>query len=187
MGERGATLPWPGPWDADMIETPRLRLRRPRVDDIEAVYAYRSRSDVARYLSGGPWSREQTADELATYAAADFTEPGDELVLIVELLADGAVMGDIGLLRCESSELAEIGYVFNPAFGGEGFASEAVSALLTLAFEKWGFARVIARTDADNRASRSLCERLGMGFVGSARSTDGREVEEVTYAIDSPR
>ena len=45
---------------------------------------------------------------------------------------------------------------------GLGLASEAVSGVLSAALGAWGFTRVSARTDADNRASRLLCERVGM-------------------------
>jgi RimJ/RimL family protein N-acetyltransferase len=77
-----------------VIETPRLRLRRPRPDDVDAVHAYRSRPDVARHLSGGTWTREHTVSELALYAAADFSGPGDELVLLVEVLVATAPSTD---------------------------------------------------------------------------------------------
>ena len=73
-------------------------MRRPREADVDAVFAYRSRPDVAQYLSAGTWTREHTASELSMYAAARFDGPGDELVLVVELLETGEVVGEVGLV-----------------------------------------------------------------------------------------
>jgi len=166
-----------------VIETARLRLRRPRAADVDAVHAYRSRPDVARHLSAGTWTREKTAAELAEYAASGFARPGDELVLLVELLGTGEVVGEVGLVRMERG--AEVGYVLHPEHGGRGLATEAVSAVVAAAFAD-GSSRVIARTDAANRASRALCERLGMTLVATTTSEDGRGVPECTYEVTAP-
>ncbi|GAB2442862.1 hypothetical protein GCM10027187_01070 [Streptosporangium sandarakinum] len=45
---------------------------------------------------------------------------------------------------------------------GRGFATEAVRALIGVAFERCGMHRVIARLDARNEASARLCQRVGM-------------------------
>ena len=60
------------------------------------------------------------------------------------------------------TEGGEIGYAFDPAFGGRGLATEAAAAMLRLGFEDLGLHRVIARLDARNLPSARLCERLGM-------------------------
>jgi RimJ/RimL family protein N-acetyltransferase len=56
----------------------------------------------------------------------------------------------------------EIGYVLHPDHGGQGLASEAVRALLEIAFVTIGLHRVSARIDARNLRSLRLAERLGM-------------------------
>ena len=58
--------------------------------------------------------------------------------------------------------MAEIGYVFDPEYAGQGFATEAVRALLRIAFDGVGVRRVIAQCFADNEPSWRLMERLGM-------------------------
>jgi RimJ/RimL family protein N-acetyltransferase len=168
-----------------VIETDRLLLRRPRPDDVDAVFAYRSRPDVARHLSAGTWSREKTERELAAYAAAAFGAPGQELVLLAETRDTGAIIGEVGLVWLDEARAAEIGYVFSPDAGGRGLATEAVRGLLTAAFDLWALDRVVAQTDATNRASRALCERLGMRLVSTQPSDDGRGVDECTYVAES--
>lgn len=150
-----------------MIDTVRLRLRRPRRGDVDAVFAYRSRAEVARHLRAGPWSREKTERELTRYATAAFGTFGDELVLLAETRDGGAVVGEVGLRWPDATGAAEVGYVFNPEFGGQGFATEAVRGVVSAAFERWAVAQVIAITDAANRDSRRLCERIGMHLAAS--------------------
>ena len=46
------------------IETERLRLRPFTRGDVDAVYDYRRREDVARYLFDGPMTHESVAEAL---------------------------------------------------------------------------------------------------------------------------
>ncbi len=62
---------------------------------------------------------------------------------------------------------AELGYIFNPAYAGNGYATEAAQAIITLGFDKFAFHRIFARLDAkipDPSASSS-------GSVCAARRT----------------
>ena len=56
----------------------------------------------------------------------------------------------------------EVGYVFNPDFAGNGYATEAVHTLLHLAFDELGLYRVTARVDQRNHLTAELAARLGM-------------------------
>ena len=57
---------------------------------------------------------------------------------------------------------AEIGWALTAEFHGKGYAFEAASAMLELAFRTIGLHRVYAELDPRNAASIALCERLGM-------------------------
>jgi aminoglycoside 6'-N-acetyltransferase len=59
--------------------------------------------------------------------------------------------------------------VLHPAHTGQGFATEAVRAVLGLAFDYYGMHRVVAQLDARNVRSARLCERLGMVQEGHLR------------------
>lgn len=92
-------------------------------------------------------------------------------LLIVEL--DRRVIGALGL-RVEDAwaqeEVAdqardvqgELGWAFDPAFGGKGYATEAVRALIGLSFGPLGLRRVHAECFAGNEPSWRLMERIGM-------------------------
>jgi RimJ/RimL family protein N-acetyltransferase len=150
-----ADLDWP-------VTTERLTLRPAELRDALPTYAIRTRPDIAMWLTHHP---QDPAEWEAGFG--DRTEN----TLIVE--KDGMLIGDLYLhvqdpwSQAEVREqaagtLAEIGYVFDPAYAGQGYATEAVREELRICFEDIGVRRVIAQCFADNEASWKLMERVGM-------------------------
>lgn len=168
----------------DVFTTARLRLRRCRHSDVDAVLAYRSRLTSRRHRRANGWTPEKAEHELATYEDAAFDQPGDELVLLVETHDTMKVIGEVGLVWLEDApQTVEVGYVFDPESGGQGFATEAVAALVQATFDAYDFNLVIAKTDEANARSRALCERIGMKLFSTSESSDGRAVMECVYGV----
>jgi RimJ/RimL family protein N-acetyltransferase len=144
------------------IRTDRLLLRPFDTNDLDDVFAYRRLPEVNRYLYSEPSTREETRENLAKWTAQDqITEDGNSLALAVTL--DGQVIGEADLkLRSGEHRQGEIGYIFNPAFQGKGYAREAAEALLALGFEDLGLHRIVAECEVRNEPSWRLMERLGM-------------------------
>lgn len=146
------------------VDTPRLRLRPLAPGDVDALLTYRGDPEVCRYLPFEPMTRAVLAGRLAgDLGRTRVTEDGQGLTLGVEDRGTGALLGDVVLfLRSREHGGGEIGYVFHPGAGGRGYATEACSALLALAFDVLGLHRVVARLDSRNAASARLAARLGM-------------------------
>lgn len=146
------------------VTTARLRLRPLTHHDIEVLLSYRGDADVCRYLPFEPMTREVLATRLAgDLGRTSITAEGQALTLGVEDRETGRLIGDVVLFfRSRAHAAGEIGYVFHPDAGGRGYATEACTALLALAFEDLGLHRVIARLDSRNHASARLAARLGM-------------------------
>ncbi len=168
--------------------TQRLRLRPFTRGDVDAVFAYRSREDVARYLFDAPLSREECAlaiQQRAVQLALD--DEGDRIILGVELLDSCELVGEVSLIwRSAEARQGEVGWIFHPRFQGQGLASEAVARLFDLAFRTGDFHRIYARCDAANARSWRLMERLGMRREAHFREHGvfkGRWDEEFFYAI----
>jgi RimJ/RimL family protein N-acetyltransferase len=144
------------------IRTERLTLRLMTAADVDDVFAYQSREDVCRYLLHEPRSREEIEVWVAKYGAAtelaaddDWIEPAIEW--------DGRVIGHMYLTIPSVENLgAEIGWTLHPDFFGKGYATEAATAILDLAFGELGMHRVRAELDPRNDASIALCLRVGM-------------------------
>lgn len=150
------------------IATSRLVLRRFQPDDLNDLYAIQSRPDVARYEYWEPRTRGEVEAVLSRkIAQGSVRREGDALSAAVVLPdavdTTSGVIGDVSFWwRSEAYRQGEIGYAFNPRFGGRGFATEAVRAVIDMAFRDLGLHRVYGRTDARNTASANLMRRLGM-------------------------
>jgi RimJ/RimL family protein N-acetyltransferase len=86
----------------------------------------------------------------------------------------------------QSHGQVEVGWIFDPAHGGQGYATEAVRALLDLVFTALQARRAVARVDERNTSSRRLCERLGMRAEAHLVENEvfkGELSSEVDYAL----
>ncbi|HSN10967.1 MAG TPA: GNAT family protein [Propionibacteriaceae bacterium] len=158
-------LTWP-------VRTERLVIRRARPEDAEALWRYRRLPDVYDWITSAP----ADADAFATYLA----DPNRlEVTLAVEY--EGVVIGDLYLsvedawAQTEVKDTAqrvqaEVGWAFDPAYGGRGLATEAAACLLDICFDGLGLRRVVASCFADNTPSWRLMERLGMRRESHARA-----------------
>jgi RimJ/RimL family protein N-acetyltransferase len=150
------------------IRTERLILRPYTAEDLDDLFAIRSRPDVVRYLYWEVATREQMREILErSMTFTQLARDGDKLVLAVVLPDAGGthtgVIGEMTLfLRSAEHRQGEVGFVFHPDFQGKGYATEASIAVLDLAFAELGLHRVYGRADARNAASIALMKRLGM-------------------------
>jgi aminoglycoside 6'-N-acetyltransferase len=168
------------------LTTGRLTLRPYRVEDLEPSLEYYGDPQVARYLLEDPWTPEDAEHRIAKrIARSGIDEPGSGLALVVE--HQGTVLGDVALWTTgDTVSRGELGWVFHPEHTGEGFATEAVRALLGLAFDFYGMHRVVAQLDARNDRSARLCERLGMRHEGHLRQdwwSKGEWTDTLVYGM----
>jgi RimJ/RimL family protein N-acetyltransferase len=170
------------------IETARLTLRPFAPGDLDDLYAYQSRPEVARYLRWDPRDREQARQALAHQSGeTTLSAEGDWLAFAVVWREAGKVVGEAGLrLVSWENRQGEIGFVFNPGYHGRGLATEAAESLLTLGFDAIGWHRIIGSCDARNHPSARLMERLGMrreAHLVHSQMLKGEWVDELVYAI----
>jgi RimJ/RimL family protein N-acetyltransferase len=173
------------------IETGRLTIRPFNRGDVDAVYSYRSRPDVAQFLFDEPMSHEECAEAVRSRSTQiAFGGEGDKILLAVERRDDGRLIGEVSLIwRSVSEQQAEIGYIFHPDAHGRGYATEAAKVLLAFGFGVVGCHRIYARCDANNEASARVMERLGMRQEAHFREhmhVKGRWDEELIYAMLAP-
>lgn len=168
--------------------TERLLLRPFRDEDLDALYVIDGDPGTCRYLYSAPRSRAEVRVSLTRRKKMTAIErEGDAIRLAATLRDAGTLVGDISFhFRSREHRLAEIGFVLHPDHHGRGYASEAVSALLTLGFESLGLHRIIGRCDPRNRASWLLMERLGMrreAYLRESEFIKGEWCDELIYAM----
>ena len=146
------------------VRTGRLSLRPMTAADTGALLAYRGRPDVCQYVPFEPMTEQDIAERLAKmWARTELTDEGQALMLGAEVTGTGELIGDVMLFWHSRRDAGgELGYVFNPDFGGRGYATEAAEAVLRLGFDGLGLHRIVARVDERNGPSARLARRLGM-------------------------
>ncbi len=168
------------------LTTGRLTLRLYRPEDLEPSLGYYGDPEVARYLLEDAWTADVAEAKIAKrIARSGIRGPGSALALVVE--HEGVVVGDVALWTTgDTVSRGEVGWVFHPDHTGQGFATEAVRALLGLAFDYYGMHRVVAQLDARNERSARLCERLGMTREGHLRQdwwSKGEWTDTLVYGM----
>ncbi len=177
-----ATAPdWP-------ILTARLSLRPYADGDFDGLYAIQSSDEVARWLYNDALDQEKTRDLLARKVRGSALEAeGDWLSAAVTLRDDGELVGDVALQWVsELHRCCEVGFSFNPAHQGRGYATEAVRALLPFVFETMGCHRLIGRTELRNFGSARVLEKLGMRLEARLIENEwvkGEWQSELDYAL----
>jgi len=175
----------------DRLESARLVLRRIAPDDLPFFTRIHALSEVAQYLweQGRPRSPEESAAWLqATLASYEQLALGHLAVLRKE---DGALIGRCGLTDLAVEPAApehgirrgwfgraqapagvaltfecELGYTFDPAFWGQGFATEAVRCVRDYARDVRRLTYAVSVILPQNARSRRVAERLGVRAAG---------------------
>jgi len=87
----------------------------------------------------------------------------------VEHAESGEIIGDLAVLLTSEGHTAEIGYTFASSHWGNGYAVEAVEALVDWLLTDDRRTRLTGLLDPDNRASAMVLERAGFLFEGHTR------------------
>ena len=170
------------------LRTQRLLLRPYAHGDVDGLYAYQQLPEVHRHLYTEPRTRAEVEAIVAERAGlAVLTETDKAITLVAELAQTGELVGDCMLFwRSQEHEQGEVGYVFNPAYHGRGYATEAVGALLRLGFEGLGLHRIAGHLDARNTASARVLERAGLrreAHLVENEFVKGEWADELIYGI----
>lgn len=152
------------------IETTRLLLRPPRPGDAAALAERRSDERVAEYQNWVPPYPLQRAEALlAELSKMDGPTSESWWMLTVADLDDNTVFGDLALHPTFDGRSIEIGYTLHPSAWGQGYALEAVNALIDRLWSNARVTRLSAMLHPDNVASEQVLERSGFRFEGRTR------------------
>jgi RimJ/RimL family protein N-acetyltransferase len=145
-----------------VVDTPRLKLRCFSADDWRNLYEYLSQEETVKFEPYGVFTEEMAKTEAARRA-------DDMAFWACELNSSGKAIGNVYLAEQDCGNW-EIGYVFNQNFWHNGYASEAVKAMMNWAFNEKNAHRITAMCNPANVASWKLLERVGMRREGHFES-----------------
>lgn len=156
------------------LVTERLVIRPFAWADVDAFHAYRSDPEVAKWQGWSlPYSRADAESFVAAMVAAPQFRPGEwTQVGVAARGAPEVLLGDFGV-RIEAEEpTAEVGVTFSRAAQGQGYATEALRALVAHLLVDRDCTRVVAITLVENEPTQRLLARVGFGAVAQ----DGDEL-----------
>jgi RimJ/RimL family protein N-acetyltransferase len=144
-----------------VLETERLTLRPPRLEDAKAVASLANDRRIAENTLRIPHPYA-LADAQAFITTANGTD--DETVFLITARA-GGVVGACGIATLDG-ETPEIGYWLGVPFWGNGYATEAARALIDHAFGDLGYDVLHGGARVSNPASRRVLEKCGFQWTG---------------------
>ncbi len=159
-----------------LFETVRLQVRRIEPGDVDAMYAVYSDADAMRWVGNGqPLGRTQ-CEEWVAVTQRNYATRGYGMFALVER-ATGQVIGFCGLVHPDGQALCEIKYALRREAWGQGYASEAATALLAYGATAFRLDKVIATTAPDNKASHRVLMKAGMQKAGLRHNDDGSDTQ----------
>jgi RimJ/RimL family protein N-acetyltransferase len=143
------------------IFTPRLELRRTHVDDAAAMFEALRHAEMYRYV---PHKTPASITDIEARFARVMQETAPDrldqwLNWTVWRRDNGAPLGTIEA-TVDQHHAASIGYIFDPRTWGNGYATEAVKAMMENLRAQGAFV-FKATIDIQNGASKAVVQRLG--------------------------
>ncbi len=161
MGHEPALLHPP-----EVLDLARLRLRRPRLSDAEAIFDYASDPEVARYADWPFRPDLEFVTELLRGRERAWNS-GSEFYWVLTLPADDRA---IGAIACSvAGHAAEFGFILNRRFWRNGYATEASHAVVDWILSVPSVWRLSATCDVENVASARVLEKAGLTREGLLR------------------
>jgi len=143
----------------EILETSRLILRRPDVSDAEAIFQrYASDPEVTRYLS---WPTHRSVHETIAFCKHSDEEWGRSPAgpYLIEDRHWHGLLGGTGLAFTDPA-VATTGYVLAKDAWNQGFATEALTAVVELAISL-GVRRLTANCHLEHLRSQRVLDKCG--------------------------
>jgi ribosomal-protein-alanine N-acetyltransferase len=148
-----------------LLQTPHLILRTVTLADVENVA-------TSWKLDEEPLSLPEAAQKITAMSAHHAQNQPGKLVHLCLAIVDrtsGAFIGWCGLDHTHPTDAdPALFYALKSAYRGQGFATEAASALLKYAFTHLALASIHGGAAHENLASKRVMEKIGMAYEGIA-------------------
>jgi RimJ/RimL family protein N-acetyltransferase len=148
-----------------VLETKRLALRAPRLEDAKTVAALANDRRIAENVARIPHPYRM-ADAKSFIAGSNKT--GGEAVFLITL-RDETVIGACGLTSQQlkgQERTPELGYWLGVNHWGKGYATEALHAVIDYAFTDLAHEALQAGARVTNPGSRRVLEKCGFQWTG---------------------
>jgi ribosomal-protein-alanine N-acetyltransferase len=146
------------------LSTPRLDLVALTLAHAPVVFAYASDPEISRLVD---WPRHETIDDSRRFVARSMVgyAQGGHYEWGLMRRSDQAFLGTCGFGEIDvARRVADVGYVLAKPYWRQGYATEAVAAVLQFGFLQLGLRLIEAQALPENAASLRVMAKLGMRY-----------------------
>jgi RimJ/RimL family protein N-acetyltransferase len=168
------------------METERLVLRPTSGLDADRAFEIQSDWEVTRMLRMASFPPDR--EEIEGWFAGHRREWAEGTAYRFAVEREGRVIGIVDLDEIAGGG-GELGYWFERAAWGRGYAPEAARAVVRFAFDDVGVTRLRSGHAADNPASGAVLRRLGFRLLDSLElqyRSRGETVIQCRYTLSRP-
>jgi RimJ/RimL family protein N-acetyltransferase len=153
-----------------LLETERLVLRKPALDDVDDILDFVGDDELMRWIGGEAGDRAAAVDSIERWLARWEANGVGQFAVVL----DGRVIGRVGLLvwnerrwetstyeRAGADAVTELGWAIERRNWGRGYATEAARAVRAWAYDARGIERLISLVDPRNVRSIRVADKLG--------------------------
>ncbi|NIF59793.1 GNAT family N-acetyltransferase [Enterobacter sp. Ap-916] len=147
--------------------TPRLALSQITEADWPLFRYLQQQPEVMRYVAD---NRPETEIRQAFDARLPDWQPGSRhwLCMVMRHRKTGVPIGVTGFILRED-DIAEVGFLLDPSFHGQGYGYESLYEVCAFAFAEVGIRKLVATVTAGNFPSKKVLEKVGFQPEGTLR------------------
>jgi len=171
------------------LETERLILRAPKIEDAEEMMEYNQPKEFWQYttIPVVPPTLERVKSFLTMCIEDSKKEPRQLYYFVIVAKSLNKVIGDFRFyIECLNSLKAEFGYGLSPQLHGKGYMTEALKEVIRFGFEDLKLKRISATAYPENKPSAKVMKKCGFKHEGTLRKNAlvrGRYFDEMFFSI----
>ncbi|MCJ8149614.1 GNAT family N-acetyltransferase [Shinella sp. H4-D48] len=148
--------------DCPILLSPRLVMRAPHEDDIDALAHLANNANIANMVARMP--HPYTVADAADFVRRTRDGAIGKCVYAITKADNGAFLGCCGIEPHEDGRTVELGYWLGEPYWNQGYVTEAAHALIDMVFRTRDIEQIDARCRVMNIPSRRVIQKCGFQF-----------------------
>lgn len=148
--------------DCPILLSPRLVMRAPHEDDIDALAYLANNANIANMVARMP--HPYTVADAADFVRRTRAGAIGKCVYAITKADNGAFLGCCGIEPHEDGRTVELGYWLGEPHWNQGYVTEAAHALIDMVFRTRDVDQIDARCRVMNIPSRRVIQKCGFQF-----------------------
>lgn len=168
-----------------IAHTDRLTLRKLELADVGFIVTLLNTPGWLRFIGDRGVKNVDDAVQYLNNGPFESYEKNGFGLWLVSLREDHQAIGLCGILKRDLLDHPDVGFAFLPECSGLGYATEALSATLDVARDRFGIPIISAITTPDNDLSQKVLRKHGFTFLRSMQNEKGEDLSLFVKHLDA--